>query len=357
MRDRPRAFSAPLVVVLATSTAAAQHGPDWPDWAYGQLEPLSDASRVAPPCPDGSRPVDCAYQGTPVPDDGIKRSLPDTDRTFTRNEAYYNYGPADWYPGDHPPMPDVVAHGKESEGVRACALCHYPNGQGKMENGHVAGLTEGYFLQQLELFASGQRRSADVRKANTNEMAMIAARLSPEERREIAAYYASIPLEKMIRVVETDEAPAVRTTTNGLMLPVEEGGTVPLGLRVIEVPEHPERTEMSRDPRDTWVTYAPVGSLDAGQALVTTGGSSGLACTGCHGPDLRGLGDFPNIAGRTASYTMRQLWDFKQGTRQNAVMQPVVAQLTAEDMLYISVYLASLDPQAESSARGIANTE
>ncbi len=328
--------------MILGSAAFAQHGPDWPDWAYGQLEPLGPDSRTAPPCPDGSRPIDCAYQGNPVPDDGIKHSLPDTDRTFTRNEAYANFGPADWYPGDHPQMPDIVAHGKESAGVRACALCHYPNGQGKMENGHVAGLTEGYFLQQLEAFAAGNRRSADIRKANTNEMAMIAASLSDAERREIAAYYSSIPLRKMIRVVESDQAPQVRTTTNGLMLPVEGAPPMELGMRVIEVPENPDRTEMSRDPRDTWVTYAPVGSLAAGEALVAGGG--GIACGACHGPELRGLGDFPSIVGRTASYTMRQLWDFKQGTRQSAVMAPIVAALSAEDMMYISVYLASLDP-------------
>ena len=132
--------------------AHAQHGPDWPDWAYGELAPLSGDSLLAPPCPDDSQPLDCARLGPQVPDDGIKRSLPGTDRTFTRNEAYFGFGPADWYPEDHPPMPDVVAHGRQEIGLRACALCHYPNGQGKMENGHVAGLSEGYILQQLREF-------------------------------------------------------------------------------------------------------------------------------------------------------------------------------------------------------------
>jgi cytochrome c553 len=279
-----------------------------------------------------------------VPDDGIKRSLPDTDRTFTRNEAYFDYGPADWYPGDHPPMPDVVAHGKQSEGLRACALCHYPNGQGKMENGHVAGLTEGYILQQLAAFESGTRRSADPRKANTNEMAMIASRLTDAEKREVAAYYASIPFQKMVRVVETQAAPQVRTTSNGLMLPIEDLPTMPLGMRIIEVPENPERTEMSRDPRGQWITYAPAGSLAAGEALVTSGGGKTAPCGACHGLDMRGLADFPSIAGRTASFTMRQVWDFKQGSRQSLIMEPIVAQLTSEDMLTISAYLASLAP-------------
>ncbi len=345
MKQSSALLSTTLIgLALLGGRAFAQHGSDWPDWAYGLLEPLSADSRVGPPCPDGSRPIDCAYIGSPVPDDGIKRSLPETDLTFTRNEAYYNYGPADWYPGDHPQMPDVVAHGKEEAGLRACALCHYPNGQGKMENGHVAGLTETYFLQQLEAFANGTRRSADPRKANTNEMAMIAAGLTDEERREIAAYYSSIPFKQMVRVVETDEVPQVRTTSNGLMLPIEDAPHVPLGMRVVEVPEDPERTELSRDPRGTWITYAPPGSLAAGEALVSTGGGKTVACGTCHGPAMTGLADFPSIAGRTASYTMRQLWDFKQGTRQSAIMAPIVAQLTSEDMLYISVYLASLQP-------------
>lgn len=343
-RERKRLLIGLSSLGLLSAAALGQHGPDWPDWAYGVLEPLSSESRVAPPCPDGSRPIDCAYRGTPVPDDGIKRTLPDTGRTFTRNEAYYDYGPADWYPGDHPAMPDVVAHGKESDGSRACALCHYPNGRGKMENGHVAGLTENYILQQLQAFAEGTRRSSDPRKANTNEMAMIAAKLTEEERKQVAAYYSSIPFRQMVRIVETREAPQVRTTGNGLMLPIEDAPPMPLGMRVIEVPEHPERTELSRDPRGTWITYAPVGSLAAGETLVTTGGGKTTLCGACHGPDMRGLADFPSIAGRTASYTMRQLWDFKQGSRQSPIMQPIVAQLMAEDMLYISVYLASLEP-------------
>ena len=43
-----------------------------------------------------------SYIGAPVPDDGIKRALPGTELTFTRNEAYFSYGPADWYPRRSP---------------------------------------------------------------------------------------------------------------------------------------------------------------------------------------------------------------------------------------------------------------
>ena len=324
--------------------ALAQQGPDWPDWAYGFTEPLSVDSLVAPPCPDRSRAIDCAYAPVPIPDDGIKLTLPGTDRSFTRNEAWFNYGPADWYPQDHPPMPAVVAYGRQEDGLRPCALCHFPNGQGKSENGHVAGLPEAYFVQQLEAFKEGSRRSADPRKANTNEMAMIAAALSAEEKQAIARYYGSMPYRQMVRVVEADEAPQVRSSRNGLMLPLEDLPWVPLGMRIVEVPEHPEHTEIQRDPRGKFVAYVPRGSLAAGEELVVTGGGKTAQCGVCHGPDQRGVGDIPNIAGRTASYTMRQLWDVKQGSRVSPIMAPILINLTAEDMLYISAYLASLPP-------------
>ena len=321
-----------------------QQAPDWPDWAYGVLTPLAPSDRVAPPCPATAKPIECAYIGAPVPDDGIKRTLPGTTASFTRNEAYFDYGPADWYPGDHPPMPEVVARGKPTEGARACALCHYPNGQGKMENGHVSGLPADYILAQLELFENGDRRSADPRKANTNEMAMIAARLTDAEKQQVAEYFASMEFRPLVRVVETEEAPQVRMTSNGLMLPIPDAPPMPLGQRIIEVPEQPERTEFMRDPRGGFVAYVPVGSLAKGETLVTTGGGKTIQCGLCHGPGQLGLGPVPSIAGRTASYTMRQLWDIKQGTRLSPLMTPVVTNLTAEDMLNISAYVASLEP-------------
>jgi cytochrome c553 len=291
--------------------------------------------------------VSCARPAAPVADDGIVRRLPGADRTFTRNQAYFDYGPADWYPGDHPPMPPIVARGREQDGVRACALCHYPNGKGKMENGHLAGLTEGYILQQLAYFKSGVRRSADPRKANTNEMIAIAKALTDAEAREAAAYFASMKWTPWVMVVEASEVPRVRATENGLFLPIDGGGTEPLGKRIIEMPEHPERTSVMRDPRSGFVAYVPRGSIAKGEALVTTGGGRTTQCAICHGDTLQGLGNVPGIGGRTASYTARQLYDFKAGTRNGAdamLMKPVLARLDDDDILAITAYLASRTP-------------
>ncbi len=334
------------IAVAATGIAlAAQDAQAAPDWAYGYLNPVKPGDRMAPPCPPTAKAFpDCAYVGAPLVEDGVKRTLPGTSRTFTRYEVFFDYGPADWYPEDHPPMPPIVAKGKQELGVRACALCHYPNGQGKMENGHVAGLPEAYILQQLEAFKAGDRKSADPRKANTLEMAQIARNLTPEEAKAAAAYFSSFKFKPWVRVVEAEKAPAVRQTMNGLFMPAPNEPPIPLGQRIIEMPEHPERTDQVRDPRSGFVAYVPVGSIAKGEAIVTTGGGKTVQCGLCHGPDLKGMQNVPPIAGRTASYTMRQLWDIKQGTRKSPQMTAVVAPLTIEDMINITAYVASRTP-------------
>src|SRR5437879_2808681 len=82
-----------------------------------------------------------------TPDTSVKQ-LPGSPLTFTRQQISDGFGPADWFPGDHPAMPDIVAHGKRPD-ARACALCHYPNGKGRQENAGISGLPVSYFIQQM----------------------------------------------------------------------------------------------------------------------------------------------------------------------------------------------------------------
>jgi len=335
-----------VLAAIAGVTLAAQTGQEAPYWAYGYMKPPA-AGESAPRCPPTARPFpDCAYPVTPTADDGVKRNLPGSSKSFTRNEAYFDYGPADWYPEDHPVMPDIVARGRQADGIRACALCHYPNGQGKMENGGVAGLPAAYIQQQLADFKSGARMSADPRKANTNEMAAIARGLSDEEVKAAADYFASMTWRKWVRVVESDQAPRVRATSNGLFLPVAGSPPEPLGQRIIEMPEQPESTELARDPRSGFVAYVPIGSIAKGEALVTTGGDGRTTrCTLCHGADLKGTAMVPAIAGRSPSYIVRQLHDMQHGTRQTKTMKAAVAKLTVEDIVNITAYVSSRDIQ------------
>jgi len=327
-----------LLSICAAAAVVSGQVPAPPPWAYGFTAAGSDPA--PPPCTKDSKPLDCARLGAPRPKDVIHK-LPDTDLTFTEYAIHYDYGPADWYPSDHPPMPDIVARGRESDNLRACSLCHYPNGQGKPENAPVAGLPAAYILQQLQAFRNGTRRSADPRKANTNEMIQIARYLTDAEMQTVAAYFSSIQWRPWIRVVETDMVPKARPGMNGLFLPQPGGEMEPLGKRILEVPENAELTERARAPRSGMLAYAPVGSIKRGEEIVTTGGGKTVACTVCHGPDLQGASAAPPIADRQASYIARQLYDYQAGTRESAMMKPVVAKLTEDDMIAIAAYLAS----------------
>ena len=71
------------------------------------------------------------------------------------------------------------------------------------------------------------------------------------------------------------------------------------------------------------------------------------ACGVCHGPDLKGLGPVPPLAGRSPSYTVRQLFDFQQGNRKgawSALMKAAVERLAVDDMIAIAAYTASREP-------------
>jgi cytochrome c553 len=128
---------------------------------------------------------------------------------------------------------------------------------------------------------------------------------------------------------------------NGLFIPLPGNETEPLGMRILEVPENPEFTERLRSPRSGFVAYVPVGSVAKGEALVTKGAGKTVQCGVCHGADLQGLANVPGIADRPVSYIVRQLVDMQHGTRQSAVMKPVVANLNHEDMMAIGAYLGS----------------
>jgi cytochrome c553 len=331
MRTVPR----PVIVVLASILAsallsAAADGP--PPWAYG----FGSAGPNAPAAP--APPAAAAA----APDDGTPKRLPGSSAAFTLPQIRDGFGPADWYPDDHPRMPEIVAHGRRPD-ARACSLCHYPNGKGRPENAGIAGLPYAYFVQTMADFKADARKSADSRKANTNIMIAIAKAMTDEEVKASAEYFTSMKWTPWIKVVETATVPKTRIA-GGMFLKLEGHDSEPIGARIIETPEDTERTEVLRDPRSGFIAYVPVGSLKKGEALVTTGGGKTTRCAVCHGADLHGLGPVPGIAGRSPSYMVRQLYDTQQGTRKGVwadLMKPVVANLTDEDMLAIAAYAAS----------------
>jgi cytochrome c553 len=247
-------------------------------------------------------------------------------------------------------MPNIVAHGKETAQppVFACSLCHLPNGNGRPENANITGLSYDYFVQQLMDFRSGARKTSDPRKGNTALMAGFAKNLSDDEIKAAATFFTAIPAKPWVKVVETTVVPKTRSQ-GGLFLTIEgEGaGTEALGNRIIETPVSVEEAETKRNSRSGFLAYVPPGSVAKGQAIATTGAGKVTACVACHGPDLRGLGPVPRLAGRSPSYVGRQLYDMQMGNRSGTwtpLMTPVVSKLTSDDILAVSAYIASLTP-------------
>jgi cytochrome c553 len=313
------------------ASALAEEAP--PSWAYGFTTPPPST----PPAP--------ATAPAAAPDNTTMHSLAGSKLNFTRAQIANRFGPADWFPEDHPAMPDIVAHGRRPD-VRACALCHYPNGKCRAENAPIAGYPVAYFVQQMADFKNGNRKSAEPRKANTNVMITIAKSMTDAEVKEAAEYFGSMKWTPWIKVVETSTVPKTRIA-GGLFLTLDGNEKEPLGQRIIEVPENTEATEVLRDPRSGFIAYAPMGSIKKGEALVTTGSGKTTQCAVCHGADLKGLGPVPGIAGRSPSYLVRQMYDMQQGARKGLwgeLMTPVVSRLDDADMLAIAAYTASLKP-------------
>lgn len=68
-------------------------------------------------------------------------------------------------------------------------------------------------------------------------------------------------------------------------------------------------------------------------------------CVKCHGEDGRGISEeYASLAGQSADYLLKQLFNFKTGQRQSLKMQAVVNRLSARDSYALSEYFSRLRP-------------
>ncbi|SFJ79527.1 c-type cytochrome [Methylophaga sulfidovorans] len=75
---------------------------------------------------------------------------------------------------------------------------------------------------------------------------------------------------------------------------------------------------------------------------INAGKKKAAVCAACHGTDGNSLSDaFPKLAGQNAGYLEKQLANFKSGERKNALMAPMVANLSEQDMADLAAYFAS----------------
>ena len=309
-----------LLLVLAISAASQQQRPTMgPGWAFPSQEQVPQSLRAEEPGP---------------------LQVPGSTKTYTRRQIDDPTSAPDWFPDEHPPMPEVVLHGRGRD-VRACATCHLASGMGHPESSMLTGFTVAYFMRQMADMKSGDRKTGGI-------MNVIANATSEEDARAAAEYFASLKPFPYVKVVETETVEKSYVERGGMRLRSPSGGTEPLGQRIIVLPEDEERI-MRRDPHGSVTTaHVPIGSIARGKDLVMTGGSGKtLSCAICHGPTLQGLGDVPRIAGLQPIYIFRQLYSLQNGNRGGnsaALMKASVMNLSEDDMIAISAYLGSLAP-------------
>ena len=296
---------------------------DYPDWPYpkGVHEP--------------SRP-----------DDGQLFHIPGSTKSYTDTEINRSTSTIDWFPELHPPPPAPVISGKQ-DAYSACGQCHLIDGRGKPDTADLQGLPVAYFLQQLADMKD-DKRHASVVHASLSDMIPVAKAIDAADAKLAAEYFHSMPAVRSARIIETDTVPVTHPGPHNVQLVDASGAQEPIGTRIIEVPEDVNRT-LLRDATSGFVAYVPKESVKRGELLAKTGNAGRtVPCASCHGEDLKGMGDmFPPLAGRSPTATARQLYDFKSGTRDGrnaAAMKPVVANLTDQDIVDLTAYIASLQP-------------
>jgi cytochrome c553 len=169
--------------------------------------------------------------------------------------------------------------------VSACARCHGSEGQLPLSNlvPVLHGQSADFIMNALKAYAEGKRRSGI--------MQPLAADLREEDMRQLAAYYAGLPPPRE-QPTDSDQA------------------SIELGRKL-----------------------ALEGALEHGIP----------ACAACHGnPGAT----YPLLAGQHAAYMARQLRLRRMGhgpsTAGAAIMAPIAAQLTDEQIDAVAVYFATL---------------
>ena len=166
-----------------------------------------------------------------------------------------------------------------------CAACHGADRNSPLPiNPSLAGQHPEYLFRQLNEFKSGSRNNA--------VMMGMAAGLSTEDMRNLAAYYAA---QKPNETAAKDK----ELVAQGRML--FRGGNVASGV---------------------------------------------AACAGCHSPNGAGIpSQYPRLAGQHPEYLVAQLKAFRAGERANSssnMMRAVAARLTDKEIAAVAEYLSGL---------------
>lgn len=85
-------------------------------------------------------------------------------------------------------------------------------------------------------------------------------------------------------------------------------------------------------------------NLEAGKKIILQGnGKAATACNACHGTNGDGsvTQSFPRLAHQEANYLAKQLRDFQDDKRKDAIMHPIARTLSESEIVDVSAYFAA----------------
>lgn len=95
-----------------------------------------------------------------------------------------------------------------------------------------------------------------------------------------------------------------------------------------------------------FLSVIPATAFSAGDAA--EGQNKSAVCHACHGPTgMSILPNYPNLGGQQQNYLSKTLYSFRDGSRQNVIMNGFAANLSDDDIEDISAWYASQEGLTE----------
>lgn len=290
----------------------------------------------------------------------------------------------------------VAASGDADAGktkAATCAACHGSNGIGASDSyPNLAGQHADYIVKQLKAFKAGDRKDP--------LMSPMAAPLSEQDMADVAAYFSALPRDGGSQDTGSADAGSAVSAAPVAYVPNPAAGKSLYELgdasrnigacigchgsegnsEVLIYPnlanQHPEyiAKQLMNFKKKDRVNYAMnqfAGAMTEDDiadmqayfadpaavanvvsrkvmpaapvtAEVIAGKAKAATCAACHGADGNSpVAIYPKLAGQSADYIVKQLQEFKAGTRKDPVMAPMAAALSKQDMVEVASYFAA----------------
>jgi cytochrome c553 len=118
------------------------------------------------------------------------------------------------------------------------------------------------------------------------------------------------------------------------------------------------RVKPGNDSRESVMRIISIGMISAAIAIggslahaadVAAGKEKAELCAGCHGDNgISQTENIPSLAGQQDQFVQWQLVFFRSGARKNEQMQPIVEQISNEDIRNLGAYFATLTPPKDT---------